>query len=203
MSQGIRDMVKGRERQVTRVEAHSTELYREPPGCQARATQGSRTQPVLAGSSQSRRGEHGDANGPRSTASHSVMAVVAQDKPRSEEQGEGGGEDIGEMRRQRKSLRVRGSQGRGDGEIWEQSLGQEQRRRQPWSDAERYMEMLWHGPSQWEKRWTEPWEGEEESPVRETEGEGKGATAGENCRNADLRRYDLAERPRTVTHGGD
>lgn len=106
------------------------------------------------------------------------MVVVAQDKPRSEEQGEGGDEDTGEMRRQRKSLRVRGSQERGDGERWEQSLGQEQRRRQPWSDAERYKETLWHGPSQREKRWTEPREGEEESPVRETEREGKEAAAG-------------------------
>lgn len=73
--------------------------------------------------SQPRRGEHGHATGPHSIVSHSVMAMAAQDKPRSEE--EGGDEDMGEMRRQRKSLGVRGSQGRGDGEIWEQSLGAE------------------------------------------------------------------------------
>lgn len=57
------------------------------------------------------------------------------------------------------------------------------------------METSWHRPSQWEKRWPEPQEEEEESPVRETEREGKGATAGENCRSADLWRYNLAERP--------
>lgn len=37
------------------------------------------------------------------------------------------------------------------------------------SEAERYMETWWHRPNQWEKRWTEPREGEEESPVREIE----------------------------------
>lgn len=105
---------------------------------------------------------------------------------------------MGKMRRQRKSLRVRGSQGRSDREIWEQSLGQEQRRRQSRSDAERYMEMLWHRPSQWEKRWTELQEGEEESPVRETEREEQEGNAEMQTCGGIIWLSDP-----TVTHGGD